>query len=239
MSHDNAVGVSKHDPLVVLADLIQEGVPELANQGDVIRTVVGRQDASRIQTWPSLVVWVPDGAKWTIEWTQDDVIARYPLDHATKPGRPTDYRVPGTFPATGSLGRIVVRKGWHMGLVQLRLGARSDKERARLEQRILEVFAAVGGDLLAQVPDCANAWHKWEMGESTWRDGAAFDKVLESELDLQAVHPLLVEVRNVRIMETVQLRFTEDLTTAFDSIPSGRIEAFNIQPDGTIERVAP
>jgi hypothetical protein len=239
MGYDNASGVSRVDPLEILAALIQEAVPELANTPTVQRTRVGRQAASTPQVWPSLLVWVPDGAAWTLTWTQDDVIDRHPLDHPTKPGRPTDYRVPGTFPSAGSLGRIVIRRGYYTGIVQLRVGATTPLARARLEQAIIDFFVAEGGDVRARVPNCGNAWHEWGLGSATWRDAFAFDNVLESELELEAVHPLLVELRNVRIIGQLQPQFTEDLTTDFPSIPTGEIEAFEVQPDGTIIRVVP
>ena len=232
---DSPVGIARLHPLEVLADLIQAGVPELRNDPTVKRTRVGQQAGSTPQVWPSLTIQVPPGVKWTCEWTQPTRIDRYV--GGPKDGRDKDYEVPGSFtPSPVSVGNVVVRVGYWMGPVLLSIGANTDRERARLEQAVTNLFAAGRGSLVARVPRCANAWHSWFMGSGSWNDEAAFDKALWSQLDLDASHPILVELRGVSRIETLQMRFTEDMVTPFDDITADQVEAFDVQPDGTIVR---
>lgn len=233
---DSPVGISRLHPLEVLADLIQAAVPELRNDATVKRTRVGQQPASTNQVWPSLTVQVPPGAKWRAEWSQPARVDRYV--GGAKDGRDKHYEVPGSFtPSPGSKGNVVVRVGYWTGVVLLSVGANTDRERAKLEQAVTNMFAAQRGHLVARVPRCANAWHSWTMSMGTWVDEAAFDKALWSQLELEASHPILVELRGVSRIETLQLRFTEDMITPFDSIDADQIEAFNVNADGTITRV--
>jgi hypothetical protein len=231
------VGIAKLHPLEALSALIQAGVPDLRNDATITRTRVGQQAPSTPQVWPSLSIFIPSGARWVADWSQPTRIDRH--TDGDKAGRDKHYEVPGSFTASpGSIGNIVIRVGFWTGAVSLRLGANTDRERARLEQAVMTVFAAERGSLVARVPRCANAWHSWFLGGSAWSDEMAFDKALWSEMDLEAAHPILVELRGVRRIETLQLRFTEDMITPFDSITADQVEAFDVQPDGTITRAA-
>jgi hypothetical protein len=238
MAIDNVIGLTKHHPLEVLADLLQAAVPAFRNTATVTTTIVGAQTDARDQTWPSLQVWIPDGVKWIPEFWQPKRIARELNPASPRYGRKKTYEVPGTFTAApGSIGNIVFAVGQWSGMVQLRLGARSPKERVILEQAIVDVFSAERGVISMPVPKCANARHTWMMGDTSWNDERIFDRALFSELDLIASHPILVELRGVRRIEHLRLRFTEDMFTDFASIPDGTIETFDVNADGSITRI--
>lgn len=233
--YTSPVGITRLHPLQVLAQLVQDEVPALRNVDGSTPTTVGQQDPSRQQTWPSLNVRVPSGAKWNADWSQPTRIDRW--TSGPKAGRDKEYEVPGSFsPSPGSVGNIVYRVGFWTGPVVLTVGATVDAQRAALEQAVLNVFAQYRGHLRAQVPRCANAWHSWTLTTGTWQDEMAFDRALFSDLEVEGQHPILVELRGVSRIETLQLQFTQDMITPFDEIASDQIEAFDVQSDGSITR---
>jgi hypothetical protein len=236
MAQDSVTGVSRRDPLKILAEVIANAVPALKNNVISTPTTVGTAGPSQPQKWPSLTVMVPPGIAWMFEYQQPSRIDRYDADHPTKPLRPKDYEVPDTFDGPGSTGSYVYSVGRHVGPILLRLGATSDTARAILEQAVLDVFHPRRGVIVERVPRCANAFHSWTLMSAKWDDEMTFDKALFSEIEVQAVHPLLVEVRGVRRMDTIRALFTEDMVTEWAQIPSGQIETFDIQPDGTVTR---
>ncbi len=221
-----SVGLTKHDPLEVLAALIRAGVPALAGTG---RVVVGPQPASVAQVWPRLVV---RPGKFVPEFLQPEKLAREQDPESPKYGRPKHYH-PDDDPS-----RVIVSMGRYVGFVMLSIGAATIGQRRQLEQQVLNLFARTRGVLAAKVPACGNAWHRWDLAEAEWSDEMIFDQAVMAEIELTACHPILVELRDVRTIGSLQLQFSTGTVIPFDSIPTAEIETLLIAADGSLSRAA-
>ena len=221
-----SVGITKHDPFEVLAELIRAAVPALAGNGLV---VVGPQPASVTQVWPRLVI---RPGKFVPEFVQMEKLAREQDPESPKYGRPKHYH-PDDDPS-----RIIVSMGRYVGFVQLSIGAATLGQRRKLEQQVLTMFARGRGLVAAQVPACGNAWHRWDLAEAEWSDEMIFDQAVLAELQLTATHPILVELRGVRRIDSLRLQFSTGAVIPFDSIPAAEIEHLLIAANGSLSRAA-
>lgn len=223
-----SVGITKHDPFLVLQNLIATAVPALADTTPP-RIVIGAQPPSVAQVWPRLVI---RPGKFVPEFVQTEKLAREQDPESPKYGRPKHYH-PDDDPA-----RIIVSVGRYVGFVVLAVGAATIKERRTLEQGILNMFAAARGTLAAKVPACGNAWHKWELAEAQWSDEMIFDSAVNAEIELTATHPILVELSGVRTIADLRFQFTTSTVIPFASIPPAEIEELQIGADGSLSRPA-
>lgn len=224
------VGITKHDPFEVLAALIRAAVPALAATG---RVVVGPQKDD--QVWPRLVV---RPGKFVPEFVQVEKLDREADATHPKYGRPKHYHPPTAAHPDGDPRRVIVSMGRYVGFAMLSIGAATLGQRRTLEQAVLNLFASGRGVVSARVPACGNARHKWELAEAEWSDEMIFDQAVMAELELTATHPILVELTDVHIINSLRLQFTTSTVIPFSSIPTAEIEDLLIAADGSLSRAA-
>lgn len=126
-------------------------------------------------------------------------------------------------------GEAVYDVGHFEALVQLRLGAPTNRQRIDLGEQLLAPFLEGCGVLNTPVPDVYGAVCAWELDEEGWSDEAAFDNKRWSTLVLTGFIPALVKRRTYTIND-LRLAFAEELPT----IP---VETVRINVDGTITKV--
>lgn len=136
----------------------------------------------------------------------------------------------------GSEG-AVFRIGAYEGLYQLRLGAKTSRQRAELEEKLSQVFYRTEGHpgvLLIQVADYWGAQVAYEINESEWENELAFDREWYSIITVDVTAPVLVERGGVYTIEEIRLSLAEDMETSFDALPAGAVESVSIDENGTI-----
>jgi hypothetical protein len=200
------MAVVRVEALRALAAAIETAVPALAG-----KVKVGQQPSNVEQTYPTLTL-VP--ARWKFEPHQESV-------HATI-GDAAD-------------GNVVFNVGAHAGIVQLRIVATTPGERYELEQRVIDVLLGQEGRPgVFVVPVTAiaslSSWiAAFEYEADSWNDGFAFDRKLESLIELNAIVPALVA--RTGVYEIDELVLGLEIAADLDALP-------DLPPDTEISDVA-
>ena len=138
--------------------------------------------------------------------------------------------------------RAVFRVGRYEALLQLRIGAKTARERYKLEHAVSQIFVSQRGRpgiLVLQIADCHNATVAFELEYTQWQNEWAFDKEWYSLTAVTAQVPALVERGGIHTIEDLRSCFVEDIDTAFASLPAGALECITIAQDGTITLSSP
>lgn len=152
----------------------------------------------------------------------------------------------------------VFEVGTWIGTIELRLGARTARQRYELEYKIEQVFLGnvdgtapdardIAGEnwlrpgvILIDTPECDNARSAFELEDDTWENEKVFTSELYSLMNIQANIPALVRAKNIPDIDTLTLHLTQDLETVVAT--PAEVEAINkesvlVREDGSI--VAP
>ncbi len=135
----------------------------------------------------------------------------------------------------------VFRVGRHEALLQLRIGARSARERYTLEHAVSQIFVSQRrrpGILVVNVTACHNATVAYELERTEW-NGEAFSKEWYSVVTVNCIIPALVERGGQYTIQDLRSCLTEDLTTPFDQLPASALECVQINEDGSITASSP
>lgn len=130
-------------------------------------------------------------------------------------------------------GEAVYDVGAFECLVQLRLGAPTNRQRIDLGEQLLGAFLGNGsrpGVLVTRIPEVYDAVCAWELDDEGWSDEAAFDNKRWSTLTLTGWIPALVKVRTYTITD-LRLAFAEELPTA-------AVETVRVNEDGSTTKVS-
>lgn len=136
----------------------------------------------------------------------------------------------------------VFKVGRHEATIQLRLGAKTARQRYALEHAVSQIFISQRrrpGVLVVQVPDCWNAVVAYEFDQTEWRNELAFDKQWYSIASVTVQLPALVERGGVYTIEELRSCFTEDLSTPIESVPAAQVECVSIDESGNITVASP
>ena len=137
-------------------------------------------------------------------------------------------------------GRAVYVVGRHEALIQMRLGARTMRERARLEHLVTQVFVSQHlrpGVLVVRIRDCQQAVVAYEFDDTEWKDEAAFEREWYSIIEVVAQVPALVERGGYYTIEEIRSTFTQDLSTPAASLPAESLSTVRIDENGIITTV--
>jgi len=172
----------------------------------------GQADAPQRSPWPNLSV---TGSRWRYEPTQDGTI------HALLP--PT---------------RAVFEVGRLSTTLQLHLGTKNTRERARMEHAINQLFLSQRGHpgiLTLKLNDCWGALVSYELDDTGWDDDEALSKEFWATIALGCTAPALVERGGLYDIDQLHLGITPDLTTEFTLATFDRplVEVVSIAEDGT------
>ncbi len=219
--------ILKFSALVMLRDLIEARVPELAG-----RVCIAPAAREHYCTWPHLTL---HATRWRFQ-TQD----------------PDDVN-----PLTGLLrepedGVTVYRVGDWTADVEMRLGVTNAQERYRIGDKIERMFFdgsgscteladpmpfARPGIILADIPGAA-ARVAYLLDDAAWEDEKVFTQELYTSLNLQVELPILISRYGLPTIGDLQLALTEDLETIAMSGPlPADSETVIINADGTLTRV--
>lgn len=148
----------------------------------------------------------------------------------------------GTDPQGGHLpNTVLLNVGRHEGTIQLRLGAKTNRQRATLEQKILDVFLMRPGSpgiLVTSVPQCHNATVAWELDADEWESEMAFNKKWYSIMVVACQLPALITRGSVHTIEEIRLTLTDDLSTEITQVPADAQETVSVAIDGTLTSAA-
>jgi len=136
-----------------------------------------------------------------------------------------------------SAGEVVFDVGHFEALVQLRLGAPTQRQRIDLGEQLLGAFLGDGdtpGILSTAIPEVNDAVCAWEVDDEGWNNEFAFDKEWFQVLTVTGWIPALVRTAAYQIND-LRLNFTNDMTdTPFASLQASAKEVIRVNDDGTI-----
>jgi hypothetical protein len=131
-------------------------------------------------------------------------------------------------------GATVFDVGHFAPLVQLRLGAPTQRQRVDLGEQLLGAFLGTGyrpGILVTDLPECFGTVAAWELDDEGWNDEMAFDKKFWSVMTLSGWIPALVRVPTYTLSD-LRIAFTEDMTSTTPAV-----ETVRVNEDGTLTKV--
>jgi hypothetical protein len=199
--------------LKILAECIEDRVPALRN-----KICKGPAESPKKLGFPSLAI-IPV----KFRFFPDQAAEIYQLT-----GRSVEGHPPGT---------VLLNVGRHEGTIQLRLGATTARQRAELEEAVLQVFLERPGSpgvLVTPIPQCHNAIVAWELDTDEWENERAFDKKWYSIMTVAAQLPAFVTRGSVHTIEELRLTLTDDLSSDITSVPADQQETVAIAEDGTL-----
>lgn len=135
----------------------------------------------------------------------------------------------------------VFNVGQHVATVQLRVGARNSRVRAKLEHGISQIFVMQEhrpGVLLINLADCHDALVAFELDSTEWENDLAFDKEFYSIIVVETHIPALVERGGVYTIDEIRSCLTEDMN-AYAEIPASAIDCVAIDENGNITASTP
>jgi hypothetical protein len=185
---------------------------------------VGQAPSSEVQEYPHLSI--DPAGRWNYDPQQQE-------QKATLPG-----------------GRTVYNVGDHEVSVQLRLVTTTPRQRAELEQRVIDIFLA-GEDPVSGLPrpgvvvvhvSACPALYRWpaafELEGDEWDDEKAFDAQLTSIVTVRASIPALVTRCGEYTIQTLRLGIINDLEAPVSPAMSPPVEVVQIHEDGSITPVS-
>lgn len=173
----------------------------------------GPADAPARQMWPHLVI--------------------NPVSFKYFPDQALDWKSVGA-------SSLIVNVGRHEGLIQLRLGATTNYQRAEIEQKIIDLFLATPmhpGIILMDIPACNDARIAWELDGDEWQNERAFDKAWYSVMTVMLQLPALVTRTGAYTIRQLQLGITDKFDEVFSATTfntSEKIEVVQVNANGTI-----
>lgn len=184
---------------------------------------VGQAPSSEVQEYPHLSI-DPSG-RWSYDPCQRE-------EKASLPG-----------------GRTVYNVGAHFTTVQLRLVATTPRQRAELEQRVLDIFLSADdptsglprpGVVVVHVTGCpylADWLAAFELEGDEWDDEKAFDRQLASIITCNAIIPALTTKCGEYTIHQLRLGIINDLEAAVSPALAPPVEVVTINQDGSITPV--
>lgn len=139
-----------------------------------------------------------------------------------------------------------VQVGEAHGDLEVRIYAKAPAERNKLEDQVEQVFLARSGSpgvLVDTIPNVeiggvASAFAPtiaFRLETLEWNEEFAFDRRRYSFISVATELPVLA-VRTVVNLNDLRLGLTEDLTTAYASLPAGSVEVVKINADGSLTK---
>lgn len=128
-------------------------------------------------------------------------------------------------------GETVYDVGHLEALVQLRLGAPTQRQRVDLGEQLLGAFMSSGrpGILVTHLAEAFGATASWELDEEGWGDEAAFDQKRWSTLLVNGFVPVLVREKTYAL---------SDLRIALEGQePATPVETVKVNADGSTSKV--
>jgi hypothetical protein len=184
---------------------------------------VGQAPSSEQQEYPHLSI--DPAGRWLFDPQQQE-------QKATLPG-----------------GRTIYNVGDHEVSVQLKLQTTTPRQRAELEQRVIDLFLAQEdesglprpGVIVVHVTACPELY-RWtaafELEGDEWDDEKAFDAQLASIITVRASIPALVTRCGEYTIQTLRLGIINDLEATVSPAMSPPVEVVTINQDGSITPVA-